>query len=197
MMSAIQFKAQLEQIGSQAIVRLPESASAKLPSRGMAMVEGTINDFAFLAPLEPDGQGSHWLKVNKAMRKGAGADVGDTVALAIEPVEDWPEPDVPADLEKALKANPQALATWEDTTPIARWDWIRSIGSTKNAKTRSHRIEVACSKLADGQRRQCCFNRSQCTDPAVSRNGVLLPADSDLPADSGSPPIPPIPSVPS
>ena len=35
---------------------LPKNASAKLPSRGMTTVEGTINGFPFRATLEPDGQ---------------------------------------------------------------------------------------------------------------------------------------------
>src|SRR6266513_2654617 len=40
---------------------LPKNASAKLPPRGMTMVEGTINGFPFRAALEPNGKGSHWL----------------------------------------------------------------------------------------------------------------------------------------
>ena len=35
---------------------LPKNASAKLPSRGMTAIEGTINGFPFRATLEPDGQ---------------------------------------------------------------------------------------------------------------------------------------------
>ena len=54
-MSTIHFEAKLIKIDSWIIVRLPESASAKLPSRGMAMVEGTINGFRIQAVLEPDG----------------------------------------------------------------------------------------------------------------------------------------------
>ena len=34
---------------------LPKNASAKLPSRGMTTVEGTIDGYAFQAVLEPDG----------------------------------------------------------------------------------------------------------------------------------------------
>jgi hypothetical protein len=48
-----------EKIGSWAILNLPKNASAKLPSRGMTMVEGTINSFPFRAALEPNGKGSH------------------------------------------------------------------------------------------------------------------------------------------
>src|SRR5262249_7438050 len=113
----------------------------------------------------------------EATREGAGAAAGDTVALVIEPAREWPEPDVPADLKNALDADREAHACWLDTTTMARWDWIRWVRSTKEPETRRRRIEVACSKLRAGQRRPCCFNRSVCTDPSVSRNGVLVELD--------------------
>lgn len=139
---------------------LPAAASAKLPTRSMTTVEGTFNGAAFQATLEPDGQGSHWLKVPKALRETAGVEVGDTVTLEIAPVEKEPEPKVPADLRKALAANPAAKATWDDITPVARRDWIAWITSGKKAETRVKRIDVACDKLASGSRRACCFDRS-------------------------------------
>ena len=97
-MSTIDFEAKLFNIGAWILLRLPESASAKLPSRGMTMVAGTINGVRFQAALEPDGKRSHWLRVDTAMLEAAGADPGDTVTLAIEPMKAWPEPEAPADL---------------------------------------------------------------------------------------------------
>lgn len=173
-MSTIRFKARLSKIGTWTILTLPGSASAKLPSRGMTMVEGTINDFRFRAALEPDGRGSHWFRVGKTMSEAAGADAGGMVTLAIEPVSEWPEPSVPADLKNALAVAPQAYKLWMETTPIARWDWIRWIGATRQPETRRQRIEKACSMLGAGKRRPCCFNRNLCTEPYVSNNGVLL-----------------------
>src|SRR6187401_1119739 len=126
-MSPIHFEAKLVAIGSIILLKLPKSASVKLPSRGMTMVDGTINDFHFQAALEPDGKGSHWFKLDKTMRNTIGADAGDTVILAIEPVKEWPEPHVPADLKNALAAAPQAHTLWMEITPPARWDWIRWI----------------------------------------------------------------------
>lgn len=173
-MSKIQFEAKISKIGSETILRLPKSASTRLPSRGMVMVEGTINGFHFQSALEPDGKGSHWFKVEQTMLQAARVDIEDTVTLEIESVKDWPEPEVPEDLKKALAEVPQAHKLWLDITPMARWDWIRWIGSTKNPETRKRRIEVTFSKFKDGKRRPCCFNRTICTDPYISNNGVLL-----------------------
>ena len=173
-MPIISFHAKLTAIGSQTILRLPQAASSKLPSRGMSMVEGTLNGRAFQAPLEPDGIGSHWFRVSNTLLRAAGVEVGDSVSVAVEPMALWPEPKVPADLAEALASDPEARRLWLDITPVARWDWIRWIGSTRNRDTRTIRIEKTRSKLKSGKRAACCFNRSQCTDPSMSRNGVLL-----------------------
>jgi Bacteriocin-protection, YdeI or OmpD-Associated/Domain of unknown function (DUF1905) len=173
-MPKIRFQATLTAVGSQAILRLPEAASSKLPSRGMSMVEGTCNGRAFQAPLEPDGMGSHWFRVSNTMLKAARAEVGDSVSVAVEPMALWPEPEVPADLAEAFASDPQARRLWMDITPLARWDWIRWIGATRNRDTRAIRIDKTLSKLRSGKRAACCFDRSQCTDPSMSRNGVLL-----------------------
>src|SRR5688572_29117241 len=145
---------------SWTFLSLPKNASAKLPSRGMTAVEGTINGVPFQATLEPDGQKSHWLKVDRKMREAAGADAGDIVTLEIAPVGEEPEPKLPADLRKALAAAPQARALWLDITPMARRDWIHWITSAKRPETRARRVDNACSMLAAGKRRVCCFDRS-------------------------------------
>ena len=148
---------------------LPANASAKLPTRSMTAVEGTINGFAFEAVLEPDGQKSHWLKVNKQLSEAAGVDAGDVVALEISPAAEEPEPVVPPDLRAALAvAEPKARDVWEDITPIARRDWIQWITSAKQAETRTRRVKNACSMLASGKRRVCCFDRSGIYSKALS-----------------------------
>ncbi len=173
-MSTICFETVLLKISDWTLLRLPESASAMLPSRGMALVEGTINGVHSKIVLEPDGRGSHWFRVDAGLQEAAGIHVGDPVTVTVEPSKDWPEPDVPADLNQALASDPQANALWLQITPMARWDWLRWIRATNNRETRSRRIEVALSKLKAGERRPCCFNRNLCTEPDVSKNGVLI-----------------------
>jgi uncharacterized protein YdeI (YjbR/CyaY-like superfamily) len=64
----------------------------------------------------------------------------------------------PTDLGKALAAAPTAKAQWSDLTPIARRDFISWIDSAKQPETRKRRIERACSMLAAGKRRPCCYS---------------------------------------
>lgn len=139
---------------------LPKTASARLPARAMVTVQGTFAGQPFQATLEPDGEGSHWLKVDQRLREAAGVEAGARVTLAIAPVDQEPEPVVPGDLRQALKASPEALAVWKDITPVARRDWIHWITSGKKAETRVKRIATACDMLASGKRRACCFDRS-------------------------------------
>ncbi len=173
-MSTIRFETTPLKIGDWTILRLPKSASAKLPSRGMALVDGMINGFRSKIVLEPDGQGSHWFRADSDLRKAAGIEDGEAVTMTVEPSKEWPEPEVPADLKKALASDPQAKALWVQITPMARWDWLRWIRATNNQETRNRRIEVALSKLKADKRRPCCFNRNMCTEPEVSKNGVLI-----------------------
>jgi Bacteriocin-protection, YdeI or OmpD-Associated/Domain of unknown function (DUF1905) len=164
--SKIRFKAKLfrraesAKAGSWMFLILPPNASAKLPLRGIAAIEGTINGFPFQATPEPDGQKSHWLKVDRKLSEAAGADAGDVVTLEIAPPAEEAEPTVPADLRKALATAPKARTLWSEITPIARRDWIPWITSAQQAETRTRRIKNACSMLAAGKRRVCCFDRS-------------------------------------
>src|SRR6476620_7205202 len=172
--SKIRFKAKLcrpaesTKTRSWSFLVLPKSASAKLPSRGMTAIEGTLNGFPFQATLEPDGKKSHWLKVNRKLSKSAGADAGDIVTLEIAPAGKDTEPEVPTDLRKALATDPKARALWSAITPNARRDWIHWIISAKQPETRARRIKNACSMLTAGKRRVCCFDRSRFYSKSMS-----------------------------
>ena len=180
--AAVRFDATLSTVGTSTVVRLPETASKELPSRGQVAVRGTINGAGFQTVLEPDGNSGHWMRVDDTLQHAAGISVGDTATRGIEVTRDWPEPSVPKDLAAALAAAPQKIQNlWNEITPMARWEWVRWVGATKNPDTRKRRVEVSVSKMQSGKRRPCCFNLSACTDPDLSKNGKLLD-----PAESGS-----------
>lgn len=68
-----------------------------------------------------------------------------------------PEPEVSADLRKALAAAPQTAEMWGKLTSIGRRDFIAWIESAKQPETRQRRIESLGSRLASGKRRPCCY----------------------------------------
>ena len=65
--------------------------------------------------------------------------------------------DLPEDLAGALRAHPEALATWADITPLARNEWICWVTSPKRPETRLKRIAWGCESLTEGKRRPCCW----------------------------------------
>jgi len=173
--ATVRFKAKLfrpagaDKGASWTFLNLPMEASQALPTRSMVSVEGTFNGVPFQTTLLPDGEGGHWLKVDQKLHESTEAKVGDFIDLEISPAAKEPEPEVPEDVQKALEAaGPKAVATWKDITPMARRDYIFWITSGKKAETRIKRIEVACDKLAKGNRRPCCFDRSGKFDKSLS-----------------------------
>ena len=124
--------------------------------RDMPKVEGTINGHPFRAALEPNPSGGRRLKVNEAMRRGAGAGEGDTVELAVLGPE--PDPKGPADLRAAFESSPEAKEVWEDLTTMGRLDWVRWIESAKKPETRERRLRRTIEQLSEGKRRACCTN---------------------------------------
>lgn len=163
-----------EFIGDRMIVRLPAQASAELPSRGQIAATVTVNDAPYPTVIEPDGRRGHWIPIAEGLRSELDLAAGATVRLSIEPTKTWPEPDVPEDFSAALADAADLTETWQDITPMARWEWVRWINATKNPVTRDRRVEVGISKLRSGKRRPCCFDLSSCTDPEVAKSGKLV-----------------------
>lgn len=173
-MPEIIFTATPYTIAKHVVVLLPADASIQLPSRGMVYIEGTVNGQSFSAPLEPDGRGSHWLKVDATLAKKGQLRAGAKATFAAHTSTTWQRPAVPPDLAAALTHSATATAVWDDITPAAQWEWIRWIRATNNPDTRRRHIEVAISKMNAGKRRPCCFNRNLCSDPAVSKSWQLI-----------------------
>jgi hypothetical protein len=170
----IRFEATLYTIDKSTILRLPQKASVKLPSRGQVAVQGTIDGHQFQTVLEPDGNFGHWMRIDRKLQEIAALSVGHSATLEFGAVKDWPEPSVPQDLKTALAAAPQKIQDlWKGITPMARWEWVRWVNATQNPDTRKRRVEVSVSKMKSGKRRPCCFNLAACTDPKLSKNGRL------------------------
>jgi hypothetical protein len=100
-------------------------------------VHGTINGHEFRTVLEPDGSAGHWMKLDKQLQKAARLNPGETAKLDVEPAREWPEPQVPEDLETALAAAPEKIQRlWQEITPMARWEWVRWVNATSAPSSR-------------------------------------------------------------
>ena len=79
--------------------------------------------------------------------------------------------DLPEDLRKALAADAEALAKWEDITPLARNEWICWTVYVKQQKTRDEHVARVVSELKEGMRRPCCWiGCIHRTDKPISRS---------------------------
>src|SRR6266542_5650041 len=65
--------------------------------------------------------------------------------------------ELPEDLRKALASDAEALAIWEDLTPLARNEWICWAISVKKPETRRQHVERVSTELKEGMRRPCCW----------------------------------------
>lgn len=79
--------------------------------------------------------------------------------------------EVPADLQEALTSDKNALAAWENLTPIARNEWICWVISVKKLETRKEHIARMIKELKEGVRRPCCwYGCIHRTDKAISQS---------------------------
>lgn len=144
----------------------------------MVSVSGTLEGQAFTATLEPDGEGSHWFKVPRALHEAASAGAGTTVAVVLVPVHKQPEPKLRADLKQALAASPAATVQWKAITPAARRDFIQWIATAKQAQTRERRIRSGCDMLEAGKKAHLLFRSFRDVQPRQHRraggNGVRV-----------------------
>ncbi|MFV0466828.1 MAG: YdeI/OmpD-associated family protein [Lachnospiraceae bacterium] len=170
-MEEVTFQSFLYNINGSALIRLPKNISELLPTRGMVMANVQIRDHHFTVPLEPDGAFSHWFFVPNALLSTL--DPTSEIELSMSLCTDWPEPEMPLDMQEAILSE-HLEAEWEKVTVKAKWEWIRWVRSTENPQTRSKRVLVMCSKLSQGKRRPCCFDTSRCTLTEVSKSGKLL-----------------------
>jgi hypothetical protein len=77
--------------------------------------------------------------------------------------------EVPEDLLNTLASDAQALAAWEELTPLARNEWICWTISVKKPETRRQHVERVRTQLKEGMHRPCCwYGCIHRTDKAVS-----------------------------
>ncbi len=120
--------------------------SARVP------VRGTINGKAEFRTTVVRMSGEYCFCVNQQMRAAAGGiGPGDTVKVVIEPDAAPRTVEVPPDLKKALKTNPDAQAAWDCSSYTHRKEFANWLIEAKKPETRTRRLEKSIEMLAAGR----------------------------------------------
>ena len=145
------FKARVVPMGNAhwACIKAPFNVEQEFGSKARVAVKGTGNGFPFRSSIFPDGSGSHFMMVNKAMRQGAKADTGDTVTATMEPDTKARTVAVPKDLKAALSRLPALQSLFSALSYSHKKEYVDWIAEAKQPETRAARIEKALKLLAD------------------------------------------------
>jgi uncharacterized protein YdeI (YjbR/CyaY-like superfamily) len=144
------FEAVLERLRSNlgwVIVWIPFNVQKVWGTRGMFLVKGEINGFAFRTSLFPTRNGEHFLLVNKKMQAGAHVSEGSTAEFFLEPDTEERVVVVPTELRRIL-AEDKSFRRWFEALSysIRKWicDWVTQ---PKSIASRVRRAEQVAEQL--------------------------------------------------
>ena len=144
------FNATLERVPSienLVLIRIPFDVSNVWGARGRVPVKGEINGFAFRGALFPTREGYHCLSVNKRLRAGAIAAVGDTVHFRLEPDTAKRVATVPIELQRILNED-RSFHRWFNQLTFSTRSWICYwVVNVKSPASRLRRAEQVAEQL--------------------------------------------------
>lgn len=149
------FKTKIESKGPNeawSSIEIPFDVEKTFGSRGRVSVKASIGKEVFHTSIFPNGDGTHHMMFNKAMKKAAGAEPGDSITVNLER-DKGEEPEHPAHLKKALKANAKVAAKFKALTPAGRREYIAWIMSAKREETQLARIDKTFKMVLAGKKR--------------------------------------------
>ncbi len=148
-MARIKFNATVIRRGRFTCLDLPAAASRQLGSNGRVPVAGLINGFPIDTSVFPDGDGGHYLMLNREMRKGASLEAGDNAQVVISVDPRMGTLEVPGDLSKALADNDRARSAFQDLSHSHKKEYLDWVAEAKRPETRARRIERTVTLLGE------------------------------------------------
>ena len=139
------------------VMDVPQSVSEAFGSRRWVPVVGTADGIDLTATLVPRGGGRHRLFLNARVRDAAGKGPGDSVEIKVRFDPSDRIPDMPADLEAALRAEGSWPPGKRCALPAARsvwWPWPTpsdrrpgSGGSPGSSMSYSRKATIDCGAV--------------------------------------------------
>ena len=124
---------------SNVAMDVPKRVSEAFGQRGYVPIVGTVNGCTLAATLVPVGEGRHRLFLNGDIRTAIGKGSGDSVQVRVRFDPHDRTPEMPPDLEMALR-NSDALAAWKTLNPSRRKECLVVLADAKRLTTREKRI---------------------------------------------------------
>ncbi len=136
-----------EGVGTWTYQDIPPEVTAALGKRGQVKVRGTINGYPYRSSARPQGDGTHYLVVNREIRDVVGAAQGDTVRVVLEVDTEERSVEVPEDIRQALEAHPEAKEVFDSLPYSYQKEHLGYIEEAKKPATRHSRIEKTLGRL--------------------------------------------------
>ena len=129
------------------LVLSPE-ASAWLRKHRSTKLIVNVEGVMFRRTARPDGKGGHFILFNAEMRERSGVETGDRVRIGLE-VDHAPNlPEVPRELEQALRSDPPARKAYGAMPDSHRRAYAEFIEEAKRPETKIRRIQQALRMMA-------------------------------------------------
>lgn len=149
------FKVKIKGMGpgeAWASIAVPFDVEKEYGSKGRVSVKATLGGETFHTSIFPNGDGTHHMMFNKAMQKATGTGPGGTVSVKLER-DAGEEPEIPAPLKAALKADKAAATKFNALSPSCKREYSAWITSAKREETRVDRSAKAIKMVLAGKKR--------------------------------------------
>jgi Bacteriocin-protection, YdeI or OmpD-Associated/Domain of unknown function (DUF1905) len=134
-------------------IRVPEDVIAALGPSRRPPVQVTVNGYTYRTTVAVMN-GAFMFGVSADVRKNAGVAGGDEVDVEIVLDTEPREVSVPADLQTALEADPEASRFFQSLSYSHKSAYVLWIESAKKDETRQRRIPEAIRMLQEGRKQR-------------------------------------------
>jgi hypothetical protein len=152
-MGVLRFTTQLQPRGNASAVVLDDDQVAVVGEGAKRFpVVATVNGYTWRTSVTRM-KGEFLLGLNREVRDGTGAQIGDEVEVTVELDQAPREVEVPEALAAALAADPDASATFGRMAFTHRKEYARWVAEAKRDETRQRRVDQAVEMIRAGQTR--------------------------------------------
>ena len=141
-----------EEIGTWTYIVLPFNVLEVYGTKSQVKVCGTINGVPYRSSAMPQGDGTHYMVVNKNIRDRAGAGRGMEVEVVMDIDTEARIVEIPPILDALLVGNDAARSSFEKLSYSHQSEYVQWIADAKKEETRQRRAETAIEMLKEGKR---------------------------------------------